>query len=94
MDIFLIAAAAVNVLTTRVTPINSAEAVFAPFWDGSLRETLPRECFRSARIALSEKNVLPGRDRDHDSSFSGKRATFFFSRARNLFSGGGLPASA
>ena len=44
MDICLIAAAAASVLTTRVTPINSAEAVFAPFWDWSLREALRWEC--------------------------------------------------
>lgn len=28
------------------------------------------------------------------SNFSGERATFFFSSARNFFSGGGQPASA
>ena len=36
MNLLLIAAA-VSALT-RVTPINPAEAVFAPFWDGGLKE--------------------------------------------------------
>ena len=88
MSICLIAAAAVSALTTRVTPINSAEAVFAPFWDGNLGETRQWECTvgKMSRTWCDARYGWNGRPGDASKpAFEAVRTSPFFCEGYDTF---------